>query len=1099
MAKLFSKEYHELSNTWYFKSKLLPLLEGDLHYQAVKNEQGQLIIRFYADPEKKKYMPEELVLKYDPAKEEIVEHACLSCPDNESCNHYLTILDYAYRYLTTSAKTKDQSAKNSVGTLQIDNELVVYSNRFLAYNTYWQLKTLNGKILIEDIYNEESDKIRFHFSGYEDVDLRLIALFSTNKLLFDTIKKRQKTAGIKSRQADKMDNKLLKEQTSAFNDSELALLHLLQNIKCSYSNKYKYFTIYKEDFIKVFPFLKDLQSKVMIKETGEQLIFSDEVLPLTLRINKSRDSFYTIKVAPGIFYSNFYMGNEIYIFVENVVYKVQLPFYKEISYQIFRGGYQFPEQDLVYFASIVAKQTGLSKCYLDIAEDIDIPPYNSTSPQVNLKLIKDKNDIVLSGYLLYSNVKKLPFRSILYSSELVAFTDDKGVQEWFYIPFDTRQEIQKFLHLLPTPQRDLMADSSQLVYSANISKDRLKKVLYEKLPAAWSLDLDDALKKEFIYRVDLKPIVSVNRTDKIDWFEYQVFYKYQEITFTHEELSRFFKGKEKYMKLADDRLVFFSDKENFTRIDTFLSNARKQTKQANYLSNYNLSYLYVLSKVNDTIRLEGETYLDKMFGDLLRRHSEEPVEVPRALFNIMRSYQKTGFYWLKMLQQYHLGGLLADDMGLGKTLQSLAILSDYHEQPNQQRKISLVVCPKTLLFNWAMEIEKFHPNLTYIIYEGSKLERVKLLDNNSSDIIIVSYSLVQMDIEHFNRQSYAYIILDEAQHIKNPLTLRSKAVKKLQGEYRLALTGTPIENNLIDLWSIFDFLLPGYLLPLRSFRKEFIDDNGDTAEKNDQLTQIISPFILRRKKSEVLLELPDKQEQYFYNKMTPLQERTYLKILALAKEKISFQKDKELKTDYINILTALIRLRQICNHPGLIDDELLKKINVSGKMELLLELIQDAVENRRKILVFSQFASMLKLISEKLEEKGLIYEYMDGKTVNRQERIEHFTNNEQVRIFLLTLKVGGLGLNLTAADTVIIVDPWWNPMSEDQSIDRVYRIGQTKKVLVYKIITKGTVEEKILLLQEQKKHLFSSVIEGSQSLIKKLSPADIRNLFEYHQ
>ncbi len=1116
MAKLFSKEYHDLSNTWYFKTRLLPLYEGELKYQAVENEEGNLLLRFFAVPEKKKYLPDDLLIVYDREKEEIIDHKCGSCPVNESCNHILTVINYAYHHLTTDIDKSESDGSPSARALTVDSRLSVYSNRLLAYNAYWQLIMLNGKILVEGVYDRSMDKIRFYFSGYTGVDLRLIALHILKKDHPGRSSGRRKQAVDVLGQDKTADLKLLEEQAAAFSDSELALLYLLQNKKCSYSHKHSYFTIYKRDFIKTFPYLQDIQSKVLIKETGEQMQFSAERYPLSLQVTKAGDSHYRIKVGAGSFHSVFYPGNESYIFVENIIYKVHLPFKKEIISQILQEGYTFPERDLAYFASVVARQTGLNNYYLDFAEGIDLPRNYTSSPGVKLQISKENGKVILQGSLIYEQDistsavspgkeeekpgKEIPVKSILFATELICYKSPEGVEEWFYLPFEKREDILRFLRLLPLPDEDLLTEKSQYIYTSEDKKDRLKKTLYEKMPADWLCELDEALKKEFIYSVELKPVVNIKDTGTINWFDYQVVYQYHDISFTHEELKRFFRTKEKYLKLPDNRLVYFSGKEKFTQLDRFFTAARKQHRGESHLSNYNLSYLYVLAKVNKDIKIRGETYLEKMYSDLVRRRGDEHVEVPRALFNVMRSYQKTGFYWMKMLQKYHLGGLLADDMGLGKTLQALAILSDYYEQLRTKREFSLVICPKTLLFNWAIEIEKFHPNLTYTIYEGSKLQRLPLLENNKSDIIIVSYSLVQMDIDHFIQYSYAYIILDEAQHIKNPLTLRSKAVKKLRAEYRLALTGTPMENNLVDLWSIFDFLMPGYLQTLREFRKEYTDEEEEgREEKKKRLSRIVSPFILRRRKSEVLFELPDKQEQYLYNRMTPQQEKLYLKILAMAKEKLILAAEKDSKTDYINILTALVRLRQTCNHPGLVDPDLLKKSHVSGKMELLMELIQDAVENGRKILVFSQFAMMLKLIAKNLDMKELIYEYMDGKTSDRKERVEHFSSNEKVRVFLLTLKVGGLGLNLTAADTVIMVDPWWNPMSENQSIDRVYRIGQTKKVLVYKIITKGTVEEKILQLQKRKRDVFSNVIEGSQSLISKMSLEDIRELFEYHQ
>lgn len=1121
MAKLFSKEYHDHSNTWYYKSKILPLSKGELQYQAVENEHGNLVIRFFAVPEKMKYLPEDLLLIYDHRQERIIEHICKTCPGNPSCNHFLTIIDYAYKYITTpqidqrrmksTEETETLKALDEEDSeLKIDHTVKVHIGNLLSYNAYWQSLILNGRILIEGLYNRESNKVRFRFSGYQKMDLRLIAHYALNKGMQQKKGKGRIKEFRQEQEYGVVDVKMLKEQIAAFRDSELALLQLLQTIKCSYSKKYQYYTIYKEDLIRTFPLLRDLQSKVLIGETGEKLRFSDEDYSLHLYIERGGENLYRIRVAKGYYFSVFYSANELYIIIENCVHRLRFPFRSEVNEQILQDGYLFKEKDLIYFATIVAKQMGLSKCYLDFAPDIELPIHFVSTPEIGITLSKNGKSVVLNGKLSYRNdpysssgtatdeiYREIPFGYLFFETELLCLKNRQGCQEWYYLPYEKREEVKAFLSMLPPPDEDRMTTESQYIYTGEDKKDRLKKIIYEKTPPDWRLDLDDELKKEFIFRVELKPVINVIRTSKINWFDYEISYHFQDVSFDHKELIKFFKRKEKYLKLPDNRLVYFSGIENFKQIDEYLKQAEKSGSKGSLLSGYNLSYLYMLTKVNENVRVVGEEYLECMYKELIMRRSEETGDIPLSLYNVMRSYQKTGFYWMKMLNKYGLGGLLADDMGLGKTLQALAILSDYYGQRQEERKISLVICPKTLLFNWATEIDKFHPNLTYTIYEGTKEERIPLLKNCRSDILIVSYSLVQMDIESYLEQDYAFVILDEAQHIKNPSTLRAKAVKRLKTDNRFALTGTPIENNLIDLWSIFDFLMPGYLQPLRSFRRDYSEDQNNIEEKKERITQIVSPFLLRRKKSEVLLELPDRQEQILINKMTPQQEKIYLKILTMAKEKLFSAEDKDEKSEYINILTALIRLRQICNHPGLIDEEMLNRVNVSGKMELLMELIQDAVENRRKMLVFSQFAMMLQLIAGHLNERNLTYEYMDGKTVNRQERIEHFTNNEKIRIFLLTLKVGGLGLNLTAADTVIIVDPWWNPMSENQSVDRVYRIGQTKKVNVYKLITKGTVEEKILQLQEHKKHLFSSVIEGSQSLLRKMTADDIRNLFEY--
>jgi SNF2 family DNA or RNA helicase len=444
-----------------------------------------------------------------------------------------------------------------------------------------------------------------------------------------------------------------------------------------------------------------------------------------------------------------------------------------------------------------------------------------------------------------------------------------------------------------------------------------------------------------------------------------------------------------------------------------------------------------------------------------------------------------------MLQYYGLSGILADDMGLGKTIQAISILSDLPDN-----SISMVICPKTLLYNWGAEIEKFNKNLSYIIYEGNQHDRVKMRKNLNVNVVLASYSIIQNDIDDLSLIDFDYLILDEAQHIKNALAQRSKAVKKLKANHKMILSGTPIENNPAELWSIFDFLIPGYLPSLKKFKSEFMGTNQIDYKSQEKLSSLISPFIFRRKKQDVLIELPDKQIQTVFCKMTDIQEKLYLQVLDDLKTRFSALM-KDLDKNYIHVLAALTRLRQICNHPMLVNKDIHQNLEFSGKMELLKELIEDAVSSGKKLLVFSQFVQMLKLLEKLMKDLKIPFEYMDGSTRDRQKRINNFNNNNSIRVFLISLKTGGYGLNLTAADTVIIVDPWWNPMGENQAIDRAHRIGQTKKVLVYKTITKNTIEEKILTLQQSKLEMFEALIEKGQSVFKSLDSEQLRKLFEY--
>ena len=619
----------------------------------------------------------------------------------------------------------------------------------------------------------------------------------------------------------------------------------------------------------------------------------------------------------------------------------------------------------------------------------------------------------------------------------------------------------------------------------------MKQVVFEHADPSWNIILSDELKKEFVYKVILKPIVKTQKTGNINWFQYDVKYDYKDISFTHVELKKFFQTKEKFMQLEDGRLVYFDNKEAFLTMEEILKKSEKLPDEGYKLSIYNIPYVYQLNTVNNGIRITGDGYLETMFTAILKRRLEEREPLPGFLDPIMRSYQKAGFHWLKMLENYNLSGILADDMGLGKTVQAISVISSL---PANSR--SIVICPKTLLFNWAAEIEKFNKSLSYVLYEGNQKDRKYILENLNVNILFASYSIIQNDIDSLSEIDFDYIILDEAQHIKNATALRTKAVKKLRSRNRMALSGTPVENYPTELWSIVDFLMPGYLPPLKTFKGTFNISNEKQKEAYDKLKMLVSPFILRRKKSQVLIELPDKQVQLAYCKLTTLQEKMYLQILENVKQRF-IKEDGDIGSGSIHILAALTKLRQICDHPYMIDANVKHDTELSGKMELIKEIVIDAVENGKKLLIFSQFVKMLQIIREMFKKEEITFEYMDGSTKNRQQVIDNFNNNNNIRTFLISLKTGGYGLNLTAADTVIIVDPWWNPMGENQAIDRVHRIGQTKKVMVYKIITKGTIEEKILTLQQSKREMFENIIEKGQSVIKKMDIEQLRNLLEY--
>jgi len=471
------------------------------------------------------------------------------------------------------------------------------------------------------------------------------------------------------------------------------------------------------------------------------------------------------------------------------------------------------------------------------------------------------------------------------------------------------------------------------------------------------------------------------------------------------------------------------------------------------------------------------------------------IPKPRTLKADLRPYQKDGFSWLVFLHELNSGGILADDMGLGKTVQAIALL--LWAKSKHKRKLNLVVAPTSVVPNWEREIAKFAPGLKTVVWQGpNRSQRAPELEK--ADVMITSYALLRRDEELLQALDLRYVILDEAQHIKNPMSQTARSAKKLSSERRLALTGTPIENRLSELWSIFDFVSPGLLGTLKTFEDRIARpiDRGDM-ETAQRLRATIKPFIMRRLKRDVARDLPDKIEQEMIVPLAEAQAKLYKQVLGQVRKSVLSEVEKKgVSKAQIQILVALTRLRQVACDPRLMklpdtdfgDDD-------SGKLGALREIIDEAIDGGHRVLVFSQFVGMLNHIRAALDADGVEYEYLDGSTKDRIERVDRFNAETGAPVFLISLKAGGTGLNLTGADTVIHFDPWWNPAVEDQATDRAHRIGQTKNVNVYKLIAAGTVEEKILELSAKKRELVSNVLSTEGSPLKGLTKADVENLF----
>lgn len=473
--------------------------------------------------------------------------------------------------------------------------------------------------------------------------------------------------------------------------------------------------------------------------------------------------------------------------------------------------------------------------------------------------------------------------------------------------------------------------------------------------------------------------------------------------------------------------------------------------------------------------------------------NDEPL--PKGLKAELRSYQKHGYDWLCFLRDSGFHGILADDMGLGKTVQALSFLLAQKENGNAKHP-SLVVAPTSVTANWVAEAKRFTPDLKVIRLVGPNRE--KLYDKvKNADVVVTTFALLRLDLKRLQRRTWHAVILDEAQHIKNPQSQTALAAKKLTAHHRFALTGTPLENSLIELWSIFDFLMTGFLDEEKNFRTRYVRSGAEKPEDIEGLRIKVEPFMLRRIKSEVATELPPKTEQILYVPLPPAQRELYDQVRALTKQRVmDALGSKGLGGSAVTVLDALLKLRQAACHPGLVKLDIAKDVTESAKHDILKELVEEAVAEDHRALIFSQFTSHLAIVREWLDEAKIPYFYLDGRTRKRQELVDKFNAPDGPPLFLISLKAGGTGLNLAAADYVIHLDPWWNPAVEDQATDRAHRIGQVRPVFVYKLVAEDTVEEKIIELQQSKRDLFESVVGQGTLAGSGLTVEDIKSIFD---
>jgi superfamily II DNA or RNA helicase len=630
---------------------------------------------------------------------------------------------------------------------------------------------------------------------------------------------------------------------------------------------------------------------------------------------------------------------------------------------------------------------------------------------------------------------------------------------------------------------------------------------YPKLQREWSVTLEERLERSAAQNLErIEPQFRIS--SGVQWFDLGVvFASSGGETFAPSDIQRLLLSGQSHTRLKNGKLAVIDTGAVEELQEVLLDCAPQQHAEGYRISNTQAGFLEAALQQNANWRVQAPAAWRERAA---RQSGEMKLECPPlgGLDSVLRPYQKQGVAWLNFLRENGFGGILADEMGLGKTLQTLALFSARREEcggPNTEGAVTphsalrtphLIVCPTSLVFNWVAEAKKFTPELKVLALQGP--DRHTFFDQiGLYDLVVTSYALLRRDAERYRGLEFDTIVLDEAQHIKNRQTQNALAVKAVRGRHRVVLTGTPLENSVLDLWSIFDFLMPGYLGDARDFRERY--ELPITREKDStaqaRLARRLRPFMLRRLKRDVAPDLPARIEQVSFCELTPDQRGVYQQVIeASRKEVLEAVGAQGFARSRMVVLSALLRLRQVCCDLRLLKLEGINPAHASGKLDLFGELLEEAIDGGHRLLVFSQFVSMLALIKERLADESIDYCYLDGSTTNRAAVVERFQTNSTIPVFLISLKAGGVGLNLTGADTVIHFDPWWNPAVEDQATDRAHRLGQTRVVTSYKLITRDTIEEKILILQNRKREIIRATIGDEEEFAASLSWEDIQEL-----
>mgnify|MGYP005768397541 FL=1 len=1045
---------------------------------------------------------------YISIKDGEVEDVNCECPDYYNhygvCKHTLaSVLEYKdANNAGYIKKAQENNVFNGISRNNISKNMVEHRNFKQIVNTFYNEEIdnmdtektvsvkenikLQPKIFYDKFANEL--KVEFKIGNKRMYKIKDLSEFYTRMLNNEFYKYGEKLQFIHTKEVfDEKSKELL----------EFLLKHaeIIKYANSNSNSNYRYYgkALNETNIIlgnsgidEIFDILKGQTVEFQRDYKNEYIEFTEEQPKIEFELKKLSDEEYIIIPNIEIYNLSIIRGKEYkYLLLENKLYRCNKEFENSNLklLELFRHNYitelTLGKEDLYQlFAIIMPKVKNAIKT--DKIDEKEIEKYKPKKLVVKVYLDFDEKDYLVADVkFCYENIEFNPLeenknidipRNVIEETKALNIFRKTGFmletkKSRFILPKD--EQIYKFL----TEDINLYMQKFEVLVTDNFKTKEIKQPKLGNL----GVKVENNLLSINLENLDLD-------IDEL------------------KSLMEKYKLKKKYHRLKDGSFIDLEENEEidfFDKLITGIDIDYKELKEGKITLPVNRTiYLNQLLKGINGVQVVTNNRYREIVNELDKNQLEEEVIVPKKLENVLRYYQKTGFKWLKILDRYKFGGILADDMGLGKTIQMLSVIVDNIEEG----RASLVVSPSSLTLNWENEAKKFTEDLKVLVIRGTLAERKrKINDIENYDLVITSYDLLKRDIDLYNEKNYQfrYVVADEAQYLKNSNTQNAKTIKQIKADTRYALTGTPIENSLAELWSIFDYIMPGYLFTYKKFKTTYetpiIKDNDENAM--EKLKMLIQPFILRRNKKEVLKELPEKTVTILNNEMNEEQRKIYMSYLLQAKQDISEQIGiNGFEKSQIKILAALTRLRQICCHPSLFINNYK---DGSSKLNQCIEIIEDAIKGDHKILLFSGYTSMFPFIQKELEKRNIKYFKLIGSTKvdERIEMVEKFNNDKEIKVFLISLKAGGTGLNLTGADIVMHYDPWWNISTENQATDRAYRIGQKKNVQVYKLITKDSIEEKIYELQKKKEKLMDNMLNTKTTFINRFTREEIMNLF----